>query len=354
MQKKNNWGLIIGGCAIMLLALLIWRINTSVTNEQVEEITETTVATDEMAAAESEYYSMTIPYLRGRDYVSQLGEREYLRETAEYEVYLTDYDSDGYKVYGLLTIPKGEMPEGGWPAIVFIHGYQNPQTYQTDGQSYSAYWAYLARQGFVIFKIDLRGHGDSEGVWAPAYFSGEEVVDTLNAYAALEQDSEVNPDKIYLWGHSMAGNLVLRAAAARPEIPKAAIWAGAVYTYTDFQEYGIDDPSVTFNRTSPPPSEASESGRSNWRRLMTDGINNDDPFWQTTVPTNYLNEIKTEIALFHAVNDDVVSIEYSRNLVNLAASSSANITLHEYPTGGHNITSPSFNRAMSETVEFLK
>jgi len=41
---------------------------------------------------------------------------------ANYSRYYAWYLSEGLKIYGLLTIPDGEMPPTGWPAIVFNHG----------------------------------------------------------------------------------------------------------------------------------------------------------------------------------------------------------------------------------------
>src|SRR5690606_8606887 len=101
----------------------------------------------------------------------------------------------------------------------------------------------LARNGFVVFKIDLRGHAESEGEAGGGYYGSDYVVDTLNARAALASSDFVNPKKIGHWGHSMAGNVTSRALAAMPEIPAVTIWGGAVYTYSDMQKYGIDDNS---------------------------------------------------------------------------------------------------------------
>jgi uncharacterized protein len=154
------------------------------------------------------YQEMTINYLRSRGYKSELGSLEKVAENQSYTSYLTNFDSDGLKVNGQLTRPKGEVPEGGWPAIVFIHGYIPPRQYQTL-QNYSSYVDFLARNGFVVFKIDLRGHGQSEGEPGGAYYSSDYVIDTLNAYSALGNSDFINKEKIGLWGHSMAGNLVL-------------------------------------------------------------------------------------------------------------------------------------------------
>ncbi|EKD86772.1 MAG: Dipeptidylaminopeptidase/acylaminoacyl-peptidase, partial [uncultured bacterium] len=155
------------------------------------------------------FQEMTIPYLRSRTYESSLGELNQATETSTYVGYLTDYDSDGFKVNGYLTKPKGKEPEGGFPAIVFVHGYIPPENYQTL-ESYSAYIDYLARNGFVVFKIDLRGHGQSEGEPGGGYYSSDYIIDTLNARAALQNLDFVKPEAVGLWGHSMAGNVVSR------------------------------------------------------------------------------------------------------------------------------------------------
>src|SRR6185437_15312637 len=131
------------------------------------------------------YENLTIPYLRQQTYKSSLGSFDQIDQNDSYTSYLASYTSDGLKINGLLTVPTGTPPDDGWPAIVFVHGYIPPKQYTTTSR-YVDYVDYLARNGFVVFKIDLRGNGDSEGQPAGAYYSAGYVVDTLNAYAALQ------------------------------------------------------------------------------------------------------------------------------------------------------------------------
>jgi hypothetical protein len=98
------------------------------------------------------FQELTIPYLRNREYKSSLGERKQAIETESYIGYLTSYNSDGLTVYGLLTIPKGDVPEGGYPALVFVHGYIPPQSYRTL-ENYNSYVDYLAKNGFVVLRL---------------------------------------------------------------------------------------------------------------------------------------------------------------------------------------------------------
>ena len=287
---------------------------------------------------------VTIPALRERKYVSKLNERSVYSEKSTYNSYLTSYDSDGLTINGLLAIPNGDVPKKGWPAIVFVHGYIPPTLYKTT-EKYGDYIDYLARNGFVVFKIDLRGHGDSEGTPSGAYFSADYIIDTLNAYAALQQADFVNPNAVGLWGHSMAGNVLLRAFTVKPEIPAVVIWAGAVYSYTDREKYGISD-----NSYRPPADITRRAGG----RLRLGEVDKTSIFWQEFVPTNYLSDLKGAIQLDHAVNDDVVNIGYSRDLSALLDETNVTHEFNEYPSGGHNISGAYFVAAMENTVAFYQ
>lgn len=294
------------------------------------------------------FQEITIPYLRSREYKSSMGELSDARSYSNYASYLTSYSSDGLRINAQLTRPVGEMPIGGWPAIVFIHGYIPPTQYATLTK-YVDYVDYLARNGFVVFKIDLRGHGNSEGTAGGGYFGSDYIVDTLNAYAALQGSDFVNPKKIGLWGHSMAGNIVLRSMAAKNDIPATVIWAGAVYSYSDRIKYGLNDNSYR------PPQTITQ--RQNRQRAIYDKYGEFDAensFWKQVAPTNYLTDIQGAIQLNHAVDDDVVNIGYSRDLVPLLDNAKVVYEFYEYKSGGHNIDGASFTQAMQRTVEFFK
>ena len=109
-----------------------------------------------------------------------------LEPGSNYSRYTASYKSEGLKIYGLLTIPNGEKPEGGWPAIVFNHGYIPPSEYKTT-ERYVAYLDGFARNGYVVFKPDYRGHGESEGSASGAYGSNDYTIDVLNAVSSVKR-----------------------------------------------------------------------------------------------------------------------------------------------------------------------
>lgn len=297
------------------------------------------------------FQELTIPYLREQSYASQLGSLEQIDQNDIYTSYLTSYSSEGLKINGLLTVPKGETPKDGWPAIVFIHGYIPPTQYKTQ-ERYVAYVDYLASNGFVVFKIDLRGHDISEGQPTGAYYSSGYVTDALNAYAALQSTNgsevKVNPKKIGMWGHSMAGNIALRSWAVKKDIPAVAIWAGAGYSYVDLLTYKINDESY-----NSPQNDTRRLKLGEQIRKLYGSPSMESSFWKQVAPTQYLSELKGAIAMHHAVDDSVVNVGYSRDLMQLLDQTTLPHTLDEYPTGGHNIKDESFDLAMQRTVDFF-
>ena len=343
----------LGIVAIIIAIIVVWRRNPPVSTTPTPSASTQTESIAQVdftpQSSPQPFEELTIPYLRTRNYVSSLTEPVKLAETESYTSYLTSYNSDGLEINALLTEPKGERPLGGWPGIIFVHGYISPSEYQTTNQ-YAPYVDYLASHDLAVFKIDLRGHGTSQGEPGGGYYSADYVIDVLNALSALSSTSFVKEDSIGLWGHSMAGNIVLRALAAKPEIKAAVIWAGAGYTYSDIAEFRIND-----NSYQPPDEDSPARVR---RQQLFDTYGQFDPnsdFWKQVPATNYLSDLAgTAIQIHHATDDPVVSINYSRNLDQLLTQAGINHQLVEYDSGGHNINGLSFNSAMAATTDWFK
>jgi len=297
---------------------------------------------------------LTIKYLRELEIEgSEIVFHERLSSGWNYHRHLVSYTSDGNKIYGLLTIPIGDPPEGGYKAIVFNHGYIPPTVYETT-ERYQAYVDYLARNGFVVFKIDYRGHGNSEGFPSGSYFSPGYTIDAITALRSLQGLDYIDPQGIGMWGHSMAGNLVLRAMLVEPEIKAGVIWAGAVYSYEDFLTYGISDHTY---RPPAAPGELNEDEHLRGTRPIFEANGWPDlsrPFWQAVSLTENIDYLASPIQLHHAEDDAVVNINYSYGLAGVLLDNGKNYEFYPYDGGGHNLISPWFDQAMLRTVQFFK
>lgn len=288
---------------------------------------------------------MSILGLRARAYPgSDIVIEKVLPAVANYHRYYVSYRSDGLKIYALLTIPEGEMPAGGWPAIVFNHGYIPPKEYRTT-ERYIAHVDRLARSGYVVFRIDYRGNDQSEGKPSGAYGDPGYTVDVLNAVASIKRYPQVNPQKIGMWGHSMGGFLTLRAMVISKDIKAGVIWSGVVGTYYDlFYNWRRSGPTPT------PPPEAS-SFRSEW--VGTHGTPQQDPaFWDSISANSFLADLSGPLQLHHSLADSEVPVEFSQNLAAAVQSVGGVFELYTYPGDDHNLSQP-FSLAMQRTIAFF-
>ncbi|MBN8655032.1 MAG: S9 family peptidase [Anaerolineae bacterium] len=289
---------------------------------------------------------MSIVALRNQEYPgSAVTVVKELDRGVNYRRYYVYYLSEGYKIYALLTIPNGEKPEGGFPAIVFNHGYIPPDVYKTT-ERYNAYVDQLARAGYVVFRIDYRGHDQSEGPASGAYGDPGYQVDVMNAVASIKQHPDVNPEKIGMWGHSMGGYLTLRAMTISSDIKAGVIWAGVVASYPDLL--------YNWRRTgafTPSPSSTGRGWRSTW--IEQYGTPEENPaFWDSVSATSYLADLSGPIELHHGTADDDVPVEFSIRLAELGRQYGQIVNLYTYDGDNHNI-SKYFTQAMNQTIAFF-
>ena len=179
-------------------------------------------------------------------------------------------------------------------------------------------------------------------------------IDYLKSLQKLEY---VNPQKIGMWGHSMAGNLSLRASLVEPDIKAVVIWAGAVYSYQDFAKFRLNDNSYVRRPSDPhyANEDLTEEFQSKVSELRDNSaqVNFNDEFWTGVSLTKNLKYLNIPIQIHHSVNDPVVNVGYSRDLAEVLKNENKQYELFEYQGGGHSIDSPYFEQAMQKTVEFF-
>jgi dipeptidyl aminopeptidase/acylaminoacyl peptidase len=289
---------------------------------------------------------MSILYMRAQQYPgSDIVIQSELERGSNYRRYYAWYESQGLKIYGLLTIPNGEMPEGGWPAIVFNHGYIPPDVYRTT-ERYIAYVDRLASSGYIVYRIDYRGHDRSEGEATGAYGNPGYTIDVLNAVASLKKFPQVNPEKIGMWGHSMGGFLTLRAMVISKDIKVGVIWAGVVASYPDL--------IYNWRRTgsfTPSPSSRGAGWRTRWIEQYGTPEENPD-FWAAISANTYVADLSGPLQLHHGTADEDVPLAFSIRLAEEVRAVGGTADLYTYEGDNHNI-SKYFTAAMDRTIAFF-
>ncbi len=297
-----------------------------------------------------ELFPLSIESMRRHEYPgSDLVIEQTLESGDSYQRFIASYKSDGLKIYGLLTVPQGEKPKDGWPVIIFNHGYIPPEQYQTT-EKYVAYVDAFARSGYIVFKSDYRGHGSSEGNPEGAYYSPAYTIDVLNAVSTLKRFKDVNPEKIGMWGHSLGGNLTLRAMVISEDIKAGVIWSGVVGTY--------DELLTRWRRARPwQPSDREIEGHiSSIRQNLIDkyGQPTDNPqFWHGIDPRFFLQDISGPLQLHVGLQDQEVPPLFSESLKNDLENLEKIVEFYVYEGADHNLSSPSFELAMKHSIDFF-
>jgi dipeptidyl aminopeptidase/acylaminoacyl peptidase len=291
-------------------------------------------------------HPLEINAMRAREYPgSDIVIEQTLDPGVNYNRYYVSYLSEGLKIYALMTVPNGEKPPTGWPVIIFNHGFIPPDVYVST-ERYIAYVDLIARNGYIVFRSDYRGHGNSEGEAGGAYSRPDYTVDILNAVASMKRYPDADPNRIGMWGHSMGGYITLRSMVINDDIKAGVIWAGVVASYPDLL--------TRWRRGTGASSTPTPNPRS-WRLALVQqyGTPEENPaFWNSISANSYLNDLSGPIQLHHGTWDADVPLEFSETLYFQMLDVNQYVELYKYEGDNHNISNY-FSTAMQRTIEFF-
>lgn len=290
---------------------------------------------------------LTIAAIKARSYPgSAITVTQNLGEQGGYSAQIVSYQSDGLTINGLLATPDGAAPAGGWPAIIFNHGYIPPTQYSTT-QSYKTWVAALAKGGFVVFKPDYRGNAQSQGQPEGGHFSPVYAYDVLNALASVRQYHGVNPDRVGMFGHSLGGHETLRALVVSKHIKASVIAAGVDGSFYD----------IFYNwPNSPAPRDQPTALVQGLREQLIAkyGEPKSNPeFWNSASALNYVGTVTGPVQVEQGKADTTVPQLFSDHIVQALQQAGKPVDYKIYNGADHNFA-PVTNQMLSNAVNFFK
>jgi hypothetical protein len=125
----------------------------------------------------------------------------------------TSFESKGLKCSVTFYTPDQVASGDRYPAIVMAHGIG-----LTKEMGLPQFAEFFVQAGFVVSLFDYRYLGASEGEPRGQIIPAEQHEDFRNAITWTQLQSEVDPERIGLWGFSYSGGHALHLAAFDPRV----------------------------------------------------------------------------------------------------------------------------------------
>jgi uncharacterized protein len=252
---------------------------------------------------------------------------------------VVSYLSDNFKLNALMITPAGTPPEGGWPIVIVNHGHIPPEQYSVT-RSYINTSNYFASQGFLVLKPDYRGHDDSAGESSGRLFSRSEyTVDVLSLLSAIDSIPNVNSGKIFMYGHSMGGEITLQVLETSNRITAATLWAPAVTSLPNQVTHFM-------NKRQPTPGQAET-----FKTQYDEFIKNYSVDQISSIEN--IDSISTPLNIHHATADESVPYSWGTALDKKLKAAGKTVNFYSYQGDNHDI-SGNFGKALSRDAAFFK
>ena len=186
-------------------------------------------------------------------------------------VSITARDGVGLSANVWLPVPLATEPDARFPAILEMIPY-GKDSWRRNADI--ARGTYLARRGYVLCRVDVRGTGSSGGVALDEYTEAE----TLDGYDAVEWLA-AQPwcsGAVGMWGISYGGFTSIQVAKLRPPHLRAIVpiqatddryltdvhYIGGCVTASELSQYAVSQ--VAMNAMPPDPAIRGDTWRADW------------------------------------------------------------------------------------------
>ena len=197
---------------------------------------------------------------------------------------VVEFPSHGLRLKAWLA---GQQTPRKLPAVIFLHG--GFEFGAADWDMAVPYW----QAGFIVMAPMLRGENGQAGTFSFLY---DEVDDVLAAAEYLSKDPAVDPEHIYLAGHSAGATLTLLAIEASGRFRAAAAFDGS------------PDQQLLYNGSASKPG--------NHREVVFD--THDRRELQMRSPLAYVASVKSPVRVFYSYEAAPLNQRSSQRFVTLA------------------------------------
>lgn len=266
-----------------------------------------------------------------------------IEEGENWEARLFFFETEGRRVSGQITLPKGGE---GLPIVVMLRGYVDKEIYFT-GLGTRKAAAFFAESGLVALAPDFLGFGqseeESEDILLNRFKRPETVLSLLASLVNLNQALEeagvgvrVNPERVFLWGHSNGGQIALSVLEILGREMPTTLWAPVS---KDFPECILQY-----------ASELEDEGRMVIEAVEKFEKNHDPGKFSVG---SFWGWIEAPIQVHQGTADSYIDEEDTAKLVSNLEFLGKNVFYYEYQGDDHNL-SKNWDEVVKRDLEFFR
>jgi esterase/lipase len=252
------------------------------------------------------------------------------------------FKNQGQQLIGVLHVPDILQPRERAPAIIMFHGFTGNKS-----ESHRLF-VYVARalcdSGFVVFRFDFRGSGDSDGEFEDMSVPGE-VSDAQEALTFMSNLECVDKEQMGVLGLSMGGRVAAILTSEDPRVKYVVLYSAALAPVKQGFLGGLDEESV----------ERLKSGKA---IRLNNGWYLKKPFFDTLdspVPYDVMNKIKVPVLIIHGDADEAVHLNVAIRGYDIIKNNNEKNELHIVKGGDHVFSVSEHRHEVTEkTVHWLK
>ncbi len=286
------------------------------------------------------FHAVSLPALMQKEFDGRdLTLGKILSANESYTRYYITYKSGELTISGIMNVPTGTPPLGGFPVLILNHGHIDVSIY-TNGRGLKREQDYLARQGFVVIHPDYRNHAESDkDPQAETSLRLGYAEDVINGIYAVKNSSLgfLNKEKIGMLGHSMGGGVAINTMVVKPDLVKAfVLYAPVSSNYEqNFERWTTRRPELATKVVE-----------------LYGSPTTSPEFWKNVSAKNFLQNAVSPVLIFHGTRDDSVPYEWSTDLTSTLQTLNKEVSLITFEGEAHEF-GPKWTSFMQQSSAFF-
>ena len=213
--------------------------------------------------------------------------------------------------------PPGASSENPAPVLVYVHGGPESQI----RPSFMGLFQYLLHNGFAVLAPNVRGssgYGKTYSHMDDVHKRMDSVADLAHAAYWLQQQPEIDGERLIVYGGSYGGFMVLSAMTTYPDLWVAGVDIVGISSFVTFLEN-----TSAYRRAH--------------REAEYGSLAEDREFLESISPFNHIDQITAPLMVVHGANDPRVPLGEAEQVVAALEQRGVPVRLMVFDDEGHGI-----------------